>query len=91
MSAYYDLFAPRATGIDIWHARYQQILTGDNPVADWTRGSLLVPLLDALPPDQAQAFEAAYREEVRKAYPPQANGKVLFPFERLFMVVQLPA
>jgi trans-aconitate 2-methyltransferase len=83
---YYDLLAPRAAGVEIWQSDYLQVLEGDNPVAEWTRGSLLMPLLDALAEPQRSAFEADYRRRVAAAYPRRADGKTLFPFRRLFLL-----
>ena len=36
------------SAIDIWETEYLQILDGKNAVAEWTKGSVLKPLLDAL-------------------------------------------
>jgi trans-aconitate 2-methyltransferase len=87
-AAYYRFLAPQAKKLDIWQTEYLHVLEGDNPVADWTRGSLLVPLLAALEEAERSAFEAEYRRRVKAAYPPQADGKTLYPFKRLFIVAQ---
>lgn len=87
-SAYYDLLAPLARRVDIWETEYLQVLEGENPVAEWTRGSLLVPLLQALQEPERSAFETEYRRRVKEAYPPGADGKTLFPFKRLFIVAE---
>lgn len=87
--AYYDLLAGRAQTIDIWETEYLQILDGENPVAEWTKGTWLAPLLAALGPQQGPAFEAEYRRRVVQAYPRRADGKTLFPFRRLFIVAVL--
>jgi trans-aconitate 2-methyltransferase len=34
-------------------------------------------------------FEAAYKKNVLVHYPPQNDGKTLFPFRRLFIVAQV--
>jgi trans-aconitate 2-methyltransferase len=86
---YYDLLAPRVRAINLWESEYQQVLEGDNPVADWTRSTWLSPLLAALDDPERSAFEAEYRRRVRAAYPPEADGKTLFPFRRLFMVASV--
>jgi trans-aconitate 2-methyltransferase len=86
VEAYYDLLADRAQHVEIWQADYMQALEGDNPVAAWTRTSLLMPLLDALAEPWRGAFEADYQRRVAAAYPRRADGKTLFPFRRLFMV-----
>lgn len=84
--AYYDLLAPRVRRVDIWRTDYLQVLAGDNPVATWLRGSLLVPLLEALAEPEQPAFEADFRRRVAAAHPPREDGLTLFPFRRLFMV-----
>jgi trans-aconitate 2-methyltransferase len=85
-AAYYRILAPHAKRLDIWQTEYLHVLAGDNPVADWTRGSLLVPLLGALGETERGAFEAEYRRRVKAAYPPEADGRTLYPFKRLFIV-----
>lgn len=90
VEAYYDLLAPGAARVEIWQTDYLQVLAGDNPVADWVRTSLLMPLLDVLAEPQRSAFEADYRRRVAAAYPKRTDGKTLFPFRRLFLVAVRP-
>ncbi len=84
--AYYSLLAPIARSLDIWETEYLQVLEGENPVAEWTKGTWLAPLLAALAPAAGAAFEAEYRRRVARAYPRRPDGKTLFPFRRLFIV-----
>ncbi len=45
------------------------------------------PFLDPLPSDALRArFQAEYLERIRPFYPERPDGRVLFPFLRLFMV-----
>ncbi len=84
---YYALLSPLADQLTIWDTDYLQAMEGENPVADWTRGSALRPFLTALEDDRERAeFEADYRERVRRAYPPAADGRTLFPFRRIFIL-----
>ncbi len=85
---YHDLLAPRAAAVDIWETEYLQVLEGENPVKEWTKGTWLTRYLDALEEPERATFEAAYGERVAQAYPRNAAGQTLFPFRRLFMVVQ---
>jgi trans-aconitate 2-methyltransferase len=85
---YHDLLAPQSANIDIWETEYLQVLEGENPVKEWTKGTWLTRYLDVLKGEEKAAFEAAYGERVAKAYPPNSQGKTLFPFRRLFMVAQ---
>jgi len=83
---YYQLLSSRARSLDIWETEYLQILEGENPVAEWTKGTWLAPLLAALASDARASFEAEYRRRIALAYPRQPDGKTLFPFRRLFIV-----
>ncbi len=85
-SDYHALLAPRFARIDIWSSEYLQVLSGENPVADWTRSTWLGGLLEALPEPLRAPFEAEYRRRVRGAYPKDGEGRTLFPFRRLFLV-----
>lgn len=84
--AYYGLLAPIVRSLDIWETEYLQVLEGENPVAEWTKGTWLAPLLAALAPEARAEFEAEYRSRVARAYPRRPDGRTLFPFRRLFIV-----
>lgn len=85
---YYSLLQSDAASIDIWETEYLHVLEGDDPVKEWTKGTWLKRFLDALDEPDRSTFERAYAERVRAAYPAQANGKTLFPFKRLFIVMR---
>jgi len=85
---YHGLLAGLSENIDIWETEYLQVLEGENPVKEWTKGTWLTRYLDILKGEEKAAFEAAYGERVAKAYPKNASGQTLFPFRRLFMVAQ---
>lgn len=87
--AYYDWLAPLCRTVDVWETEYQQVLTGKNPVAEFTKGSWLKSLLDALQEPERSRFEAEYRRLVLAAYPKRHGGKTLFPMKRLFIVAQV--
>jgi len=89
---YHNLLTPQSEDIDIWETEYLQVLQGENPVKEWTKGTWLTQFLDALEgQDEKAAFEAAYGERVAKAYPRNSMGQTLFPFRRLFIVAQRKA
>ncbi|WP_419798445.1 MAG: methyltransferase domain-containing protein [Terasakiella sp.] len=84
---YYQWLAPKCERLDIWETTYTHVLSGDNPVADWTKGAALRPVLDGIKDKgEKQAFEQTYRDHISQAYPTLSNGKTLLPFKRLFMV-----
>ncbi|MGW7007018.1 methyltransferase domain-containing protein [Streptomyces sp. NPDC054933] len=71
---------------DVWETTYYTVLTGTDPVLDWTKGTALRPVLSRLtdPADQ-HAFLAEYGALLREAYPAGPHGTV-FPFRRIFAV-----
>ncbi|MFA7281631.1 MAG: methyltransferase domain-containing protein [Sterolibacterium sp.] len=88
---YYALLEPHASRIEIWETEYLEVLEGANPVKEWLKGTWLKPFLDQLDPTERPAFEANYAHRVSQAYPKRPDGKTLFPFKRLFLVVQKAA
>jgi trans-aconitate 2-methyltransferase len=84
---YYELLEPHASSLDIWETEYLHVLEGRDAVKEWTKGSWLQRFLEALDESERSAFEADYARRVAAAYPPSANGKTLFPFRRLFIVL----
>ncbi len=88
---YYDLLVPRATKVEIWETEYLHILTGVGAIVEWYRGTGLRPWLDALPDEGARMqFLAEYEMALAPEFPPQRDGRVLFPFRRLFVIAYHP-
>lgn len=87
-AAYYEILAPHSGMLDIWTTEYLQVLRGPDAVLEWVRGTALTPFLARLDTDERDAFLAAYRARLSAAYPPCADGTVLFPFRRIFLVAQ---
>jgi trans-aconitate 2-methyltransferase len=84
---YYDVVAPHAARIDVWETEYQHVMPEPEAIVEWYKGTGLRPFLDALASDALRArFTAEYLEEIRAAYPRRPDGRVLFPFRRLFVV-----
>lgn len=84
---YYDLLAPLASRLDLWITEYQHVLDGPESIVEWFRGTGMRPYLEALDSNEERArFEAMLLERYREAYPRQKDGRVLFPFRRLFIV-----
>ena len=75
-----------AASLDLWQTTYYQELTGDDPVFEWTSGSLLGPVLSALGDEDRTRFVDAVIAGYRETYPPDHTGTVLVPFTRLFIV-----
>ena len=88
MADYHGMLASETTRLDIWESEYLHVLTGDDPVAAWTRGAGLRPFLARLEGKAKEDFFAAYRAALRPLYPRRPEGHTLLPFRRLFIVAQ---
>jgi trans-aconitate 2-methyltransferase len=87
---YYALLKPLCTRVDIWRTTYYHPLAGGlDAVVQWLKGTGLTPYLKPLTGDEQAAFLAAYRQELAKSYTPLADGTVILPFPRLFIVATL--
>jgi trans-aconitate 2-methyltransferase len=86
-SFYYDVLRKHASPVDIWETEYQHVMDGPRAIFDWIRGTGMRPYLDRLPDaEQRQLFEELCLEGIQEAYRPNDQGKVLFPFRRIFIV-----
>src|SRR5579871_6412773 len=83
---YVALLARPGFEVDAWETTYLHLLHGENPVLEWTKGTTLRPVLDALDAERAAAFVREYAERVAAEYHPNPFG-TLFPFRRVFTVL----
>lgn len=84
---YYELLRPLCQRVDVWLTTYHHPLAGGPAaVVEWFKGSGLRPFLQPLDEAERDAYLARYEAEIAKAYPPLADGSVLLPFPRLFIV-----
>ena len=85
--AYYDFLAKEATRIDLWETEYLHVLAGPGAIVEWYKGTGLRPFLDTLPGEpERERFLVDYGEALRPLYPARPDGRVLFPFRRLFLI-----
>lgn len=85
-SAYFDRLGPKARRLDVWHTIYNHPLADAAAIVEWVKATGLRPYLDRAGAEHRDAFAAAYRERIARAYPPMADGRVLLRFPRLFVV-----
>ncbi|MBX3643943.1 MAG: trans-aconitate 2-methyltransferase [Rubrivivax sp.] len=90
-AAYYDLLAPRAAAVDVWHTVYRHPMASPEAIVDWLRSTGLRVFVDPLPEPEREGYLRAYRARIADAYPARADGQRLLDFPRLFVVARRPA
>jgi trans-aconitate 2-methyltransferase len=85
---YFDMLKPFSSDLEVWETIYQQVLTGKDPVAQYTASTGLRPFMEALDESERTPFYDTYAALTAKAYPTRADGITLFPFRRLFIVAR---
>lgn len=86
-AVYYDLLAPLFGAVDMWQTEYIHLMDSAESILTMIRSTGLKPYLDRIADEtEKQLFEALVLDGIRKAYPAQPRGRVLFPFKRLFFV-----
>lgn len=84
--AYCDRLRPLAGHLDVWRTTYFHELDGAAAIVAWLQATGLRPYLARLDPDERPPFLDRFQQALADAYPEQANGRVLLPFPRLFIV-----
>jgi trans-aconitate 2-methyltransferase len=84
---YYDLLSQSFPAIEMWETSYLHILESQEAIIKWTRSTGMKPYLDSLNTDTERAkFEREVLNEISDEYPARNDGKVIFPFKRLFII-----
>ena len=87
---YYDLLAPRAAAFTIWETNYIQVMDGVPAIIAWLHGTGLRPFLARLTATERPQFLDRYAALLAEEYKPQADGKILLPYPRLFFIATKP-
>jgi trans-aconitate 2-methyltransferase len=87
LNYYYELLSKYTEKIDLWETHYFHIMPSMRGIIDFVRSTALRQYLDQLNTEnERQTFEEEILEECYRYYKVQSNGKVLFPFMRMFMI-----
>jgi len=84
---YYDYMVPYFQDMDFFEKHYYHILPSHEHIIEWYSCTGMKPYLDAIGnPDTIKSFKKTILDDIKKCYPSMADGRVLFPFRRLFMI-----
>ena len=86
---FYDVLCGLTSDIDLWETIYFHVMKTHNDIVKWYSGTALRPYLDCLKDDSLSAdFLQEFENALEGAYPAQADGKILFPFTRIFFIAK---
>lgn len=84
---YYDLLSPLCKRLSLWQTIYLVVLNDQQGLIDWYASTGMRTYLERIPgEEEKKVFQRQVLDECRSSYPLQRDGKVLFPFKRLFLV-----
>lgn len=81
---YYDILAENSSDFEMWQTTYFHRMESHADIMEWYKSTGLRPYLESLSDTDSKEFEKDIFTEVKKAYPKQANGEIIFRFPRLF-------
>lgn len=84
---YLQMLRPLVSSLRVWTTTYYHVLFGERPVAQWTGGATLRPVISALGND-ADEFVDEYAKRLETAYPTRPDGSTVLPFTRMFILGQ---
>ncbi len=79
--------------LSVWETEYLQALgrvAEGHPVRGFTGSTAMRPFLDRMSATEAAEFTARYDDALAAAYPLTEGGGALFPFRRLFLILERP-
>ena len=85
-SEYYEIMTKHTENVTIWVTDYYHEMDSQESILDFLKGTALHPYIDILSDNDLNMFLSEVLNNLKCSYPCQQNGKVLFPFKRLFLV-----
>ena len=84
---YYGILSSLMAKVEMWETSYIHVLGSYEALMDFCRSTALKPYFESLPSDEArERFEDELLAETGRRYSLQGDGKLLFPFRRLFFI-----
>ena len=88
-SYYYNQLSPYFSHINIWITDYFHVMDSHLSILEMMRSTGLKPYKERINETiYREEFEKQVLESIKRDYPLQNNGKVIFPFKRLFFVAK---
>ena len=83
---YYDVLCSLTESIELWETHYYHVMPDHESIIEWYKSTGMRPYLEKLNEQERSEFTAGVLARIRKEYRVQEDGRVLFPFRRLFFI-----
>jgi trans-aconitate 2-methyltransferase len=84
---YYDQLSAISVRINIWQTTYYHTMVSHQNLIDWYASTGMRPYLERFTKgSERYSFQEQVLEECIPHYPKQQDGKILFPFNRIFFI-----
>jgi trans-aconitate 2-methyltransferase len=83
---YYDTLCRLTNEISLWVTEYYHVMKEHAAIIEWINSTSLLPYIDRLPVGAVNEFKEDILKGLKRCYPVQSDGSVLFPFRRLFFI-----
>ena len=84
---YYEIISKLSSRVDMWSTTYIHVMESHQSLIDWYSSTGLKIYVERITDEKEKLyFKTEILEACKAKYPVQSNGKVLFPFKRIFFV-----
>lgn len=83
---YYDVLSEHCGEVNMWATEYFHVMSGYTAIIEWISSTGMKPYIDQIPKESQPDFVAQVEDGLKTQYPLQKDGRVLFPFKRLFFI-----
>lgn len=84
---YYDILSRLTRRVEMWITIYLHAMDGHQDLIDWYSSTGMRPYLARIESEEEKnRFRGQVLDECREEYPIRPDGRVIFPFKRLFFV-----
>ena len=87
-SEYFDILSELTEHFEVWKTTYCHRMPSHRSIIEWYKSTGMKPYLDVLNENEQEEFIADVMKELKKKYPIQKNGEIIFRFPRFFMLAK---
>lgn len=88
LNEYYNILSASYNNIQIWQTDYGHIMNSYEDIINFISSTAIRPHLLRLNPQEQRIFKNKIIHEIEKEYSTCNDGKIIFPFKRIFFIAQ---